>query len=312
MGGFHGWHRSLGDLSTLNVESYPEMLIKNAPARKEAEVASVHATPQRQEHHASDFRILVTESEILDKSKGDPLGKLFTVLQTTWFIVQYLERWVTHQPRMQLEVMTLAYAALNILVYALWWDKPLNIQEPIDVHGRASTPVDGRTNGLHGIRPVLVDALKLPFQEEAADSLDDIFYAMVFPLVGILFGGVHCFAWWFPFPTVQEKVLWRVCAVYCTTTPCLLTISWFILYAPYGRLPGWVNDALEALRDLLVKFHALCLRNSVRIVSSHILPWIPYIACRVILVILTFTSLRAPPPGIYKATSWPSFLPHFG
>lgn len=76
----------------------------------------------------------MTKSEIKDKSKGNP----FAVLQTAWFIAQYLERWAAGQPRTQLEVMTLAYAVLNILIHCLWFEKPLNVQKSIDVSGRAS------------------------------------------------------------------------------------------------------------------------------------------------------------------------------
>jgi hypothetical protein len=38
----------------------------------------------------------------------------------------------------------------------------------------------------------------------------------------------------------------------------------------------------------------------------------PHVTCRIILVVLTFTSLRAPPAGVYEATPWTSFLPHSG
>ena len=141
MGGFDGWGTSLPYLHA-HPASYPQMFKEDAPAHTEAELT----TPSSTEHRPSDPKISVTESEILDKSKGDPLGKLFTALQTTWFIAQYLERWIAHQPRTQLEVMTLAYAALNILIYALWWEKPLNMQEPIDVHGRSSALDEDHTH----------------------------------------------------------------------------------------------------------------------------------------------------------------------
>jgi hypothetical protein len=62
-----------------------------------------------------------SEKEIRDRSKGDALAKLIVVLQTLWFIAQYLGRWFDHLPRTQLEVMTLAYAALAVAVYRLWW-----------------------------------------------------------------------------------------------------------------------------------------------------------------------------------------------
>jgi len=210
--------------------------------------------------------------------------------------------------------MTLAYAALNILIYALWWEKPLNIQKPIDVHGRSSARDEDRTHGLHGVGAVLGRASRMP-------SWDDeyfAFFSMVFPLVGILFGGIHCFAWWFPFPSSPEKVLWRVCAVYCTAAPCLISITCFIRLAPYGQFPEWVNHVLGILNDLLERNYDLtsafvsAQSSEVQVVFTATLPLIPYVTCRVILVVLTFTSLRAPPPGVYEATSWPSFLPHFG
>ena len=319
MGGFEGWGRSLGPFrqrcgrgTETALESYPEMLKRDTPVL-EAELAQNPATPPRQEENqASDFRILVTESEILDKSKGDPLGKLFTVLQTTWFIIQYLERWITHRPRTQLEVMTLAYAALNILIYALWWGKPLNIKEPIDVGGRASAVVIRRTEELRGLGPVLAAAFKMPFTDERGIAVrdDSVFFSIIFPVVGIIFGGVHCFAWWFPFPTSQERLLWRVCAVYCTATPCLVTVVCFIGFAPYSRFPEWINAVLKALLRWYRQLTGWTGRE--RGTLGAILPFVPYMACRIILVVLTFTSLRAPPPGIYEATLWPTFLPHFG
>lgn len=309
MGGFHGWDKSLYPVSRLNDESYPEMLKRDAPP-------DPTAPPTR----ASDFRILVTESEILDKSKGDRLGKLLTVLQTTWFIAQYLERWAAHLPRTQLEVMTLAYAALNILIYALWWRKPLNIEEPIDVNGRASAVVDGRTKGLHGVLQVLGGALRLPHLEDGATWDDQFFFSGVFPVVGILFGGVHCLAWRFPFPTGQEKVIWRVCAVYCTASPFFLPIVYFLGGAPYNRFPRWVNNIFVALSNLLQMLDGLLrfsasLRRLGRVANNIVassFPLILYVVCRIILIVLTFTSLRAPPAGVYETTSWIHFLPHFG
>ena len=310
MGGFDGWGTSLRHLR-VHPASYPHMFKEDSLAYTEADLTKPPSTEDR----PSDPQISVTESEILDKSKGDPLGKLFTAIQTTWFIVQYLERWITHQPRMPLEVMTLAYAALNILIYALWWEKPLNIQEPIDVRGRSSARDEDRTRGLHGVGAVLGRASRLPF---SGDDVDVIIFSIVFPLVDILFGGIHCFAWWFPFPSGPEKVLWRVCAVYCTATPCLVIITSLFDGAPYSRFPRWINYLLGVLGDLIRSFHLLVSRlvsaqsDDTQIVITAALPLIPYIACRVILVVLTFTSLRAPPPGVYEATSWPSFLPHFG
>lgn len=69
----------------------------------------------------------VTEEEISDKSKGDLLTKLLVVLQTTWFAVQCVARWMVHLPVTELEIMTFSFAVLNFITYALWWQKPLSV-----------------------------------------------------------------------------------------------------------------------------------------------------------------------------------------
>jgi len=241
MGGFYKSGKRLKSLSSLDADLYPELLRKENPTRNPDEISPHPDAPLIEESYPSKYRILVTESEILDKSKSDPLGKLFTVLQTTWFVAQYLERWVAHQPRSQIEVMTLAYAALNILVYALWWDKPLNVQEVIDVGGRASPSV-GRTEGISAGYII----------EDAGNSIVeggswDIFtLTVLFPAVGSLFGGVHCFAWSFPFPTGREKVLWRVCAIYCTASPLILAAVGAaendVIHRSVSNCIAWLSD----------------------------------------------------------------------
>ncbi|KAF8331719.1 uncharacterized protein EI90DRAFT_2871186, partial [Cantharellus anzutake] len=75
----------------------------------------------------------ITKKQILDRSKGDPFSKFIIVVQLLWFITQYIGQWASHLQRSQLETMTLAYAALCIFLYVLWWHKPVNIQFPIHV-----------------------------------------------------------------------------------------------------------------------------------------------------------------------------------
>ncbi|KAF9445880.1 hypothetical protein P691DRAFT_805045 [Macrolepiota fuliginosa MF-IS2] len=88
----------------------------------------------------------ITEEEIRDKSKGDFLTKLFVVIQTTWFIVQCIARWITHLPVTELEILTLSFAVLNIATYVLWWEKPQNIS----VGMRLRLKPGLKHNGTHG------------------------------------------------------------------------------------------------------------------------------------------------------------------
>ncbi|KAF9470555.1 hypothetical protein BDN70DRAFT_998899 [Pholiota conissans] len=75
--------------------------------------------------------IRITEEDIQDRSKGDIISKTIIILQTTWFIVQCIARWSQHFPVTELEIVTLGFAMLNGITYALWWNKPQNVGRPV-------------------------------------------------------------------------------------------------------------------------------------------------------------------------------------
>ncbi|PPQ78715.1 hypothetical protein CVT25_010718 [Psilocybe cyanescens] len=70
----------------------------------------------------------VTEEDLADKSKGDFLSKGLVVLQTTWFITQCIARGVQGLSLTELEIVTMAFASMNAVMYFLWWHKPLDVQ----------------------------------------------------------------------------------------------------------------------------------------------------------------------------------------
>ncbi|KAF8644492.1 hypothetical protein AX16_008432 [Volvariella volvacea WC 439] len=73
----------------------------------------------------------VSEEEIQDKAKGDFLSKTVVVMQTSWFVLQCIARHAQSLVLTELELVTLAFATLNIITYFLWWSKPLNAGYPI-------------------------------------------------------------------------------------------------------------------------------------------------------------------------------------
>ncbi|TFK70504.1 hypothetical protein BDN72DRAFT_536481 [Pluteus cervinus] len=75
-----------------------------------------------------DLRL--TQEDIEDRSKGDVLSKGLVGLQTTWFIFECLARWQQDLPLTELEVVTVAFAVLNVFTYLFWWRKPLNVNRP--------------------------------------------------------------------------------------------------------------------------------------------------------------------------------------
>ena len=72
-----------------------------------------------------------TTAEIEDRSKGDALWK---ILQTTWFLMQCIARGQQRLALTELELIALALASLNAVTFAIWWHKPLGVQEPVKIY----------------------------------------------------------------------------------------------------------------------------------------------------------------------------------
>ena len=81
----------------------------------------------------------VTATAIEDRSKGDALSKVIAILQTTWFIVQCIARGQQQLALTELELITLALASLNAVTFAIWWHKPLGVQDPVQIYLKVET-----------------------------------------------------------------------------------------------------------------------------------------------------------------------------
>ncbi|KAF9007180.1 hypothetical protein BDQ17DRAFT_1222892, partial [Cyathus striatus] len=70
----------------------------------------------------------ISQKEIEDRSKGDFLAKGVALVQTTWFTVQCIARGVQRIPVTKLELVTLSFSVLNLIMYFFWWNKPLDVR----------------------------------------------------------------------------------------------------------------------------------------------------------------------------------------
>jgi hypothetical protein len=104
----------------------------------------------------------LSKAEIEDKSKGDAISKGLVILQTGWFVTQCIARGAQGLPITELELATVAFAALNFAIYLLWWEKPQNVQRGVRVYKKRRTeePVDdGDIESTVGFWGALGDAL---------------------------------------------------------------------------------------------------------------------------------------------------------
>jgi hypothetical protein len=119
----------------------------------------------------------ISKAEIEDKSKGDAISKSAVILQTGWFVTQCIARGVQGLPITELELVTVAFAALNFIIYLLWWNKPLHVQRGVRVYKKRMTEEtvdDGDVEATVGFLDALGDALSdLPAAIVRGPSLNE-------------------------------------------------------------------------------------------------------------------------------------------
>jgi hypothetical protein len=113
-------------------------------------------------------------------------------------------------------------------------------------------------------------------------------------LCGMVFGAFHWLAWNSAFPTQVQQTLWHAASLVMTFVPVACTIFCFI-------------DAFRHRFSHEI-FHSFRPSLKIRLISLPLLA--TYVVARLIVLVLTFLSLRSPPAGIYDAICWTSLVPH--
>ena len=70
-----------------------------------------------------------------------------------------------------------------------------------------------RSQRLQRCHRLTIGDMKVPtFYSKDNDMIDPLGFFIFFPVVSIIFGGIHC-AGWFDFPSSDEAMLWRMLLV---------------------------------------------------------------------------------------------------
>jgi hypothetical protein len=105
--------------------------------------------------------------------------------------------------------------------------------------------------------------------------------------VGVVFGGIHCAAWQFQFPSYIERLLWKISAISVTGGPILIGLFFTLITnttSSWTKTLGFVGFAFVLIL---------------------------YIFVRLTLIVLSFMTLRSLPPGAFHTADWTHFIPHF-
>ncbi|PBK58753.1 hypothetical protein ARMSODRAFT_967466 [Armillaria solidipes] len=127
--------------------------------------------------------------------------------------------------------------------------------------------------------------------------------------VGSLFGGFHCAAWSFYFPSHAEMFLWRISSV--AVLIGLLAASLLPCYhlIRSGNALMWAHNLDVRRRNPQWNVNTYTLVQFILTVISCA-GIIAYIVGRMALVILAFMQLRSLPQLAYYTAQWTTYIPH--
>jgi len=259
--------------------------------------------------------ISTTEQDIKDRSKGDALSKGIALLQVLWFVAQCIARGVGHNSISGLELVTLGFASLNVVLYLIWWYKPLNVtwavcitaQQPNRGEAKDAIPaITKKPFALSAGWKVFESAVEVLLGEGIPPSIHDSARrvpmlwtgplrdsqragaAVAVAVLAMLFGAIHCIAWSLFFPSQVERYLWRISSVAIAGIPALFLLDTCIIFITGGS-----------------KFY--------RLISGYVifpLGVTVYVLARMVLLLESLISLRALPPDVYHTVQWTSLIPH--
>ncbi|THU93039.1 hypothetical protein K435DRAFT_967452 [Dendrothele bispora CBS 962.96] len=286
--------------------------------------------------------INITQDEITARSKTDFLTKSIAVIQTTWFILQCIARVAEGLVVTDLEVVTVAFALLNIATYVLWWNKPQRIRYPVKIdycRRHATSKVKVKDDRKGGVKVILATPWKsfTGWIEETWKESNE--YSWPVHVIFFLLKDVPlCNTFWNSildlssdqgsyqtglesdpsslYPTIISLFLvfgGIHCAPWDSTFPTHIEQSLWRVSAvtvtafPLVMLLFTVIVAFLAAYDskMAIKMISVMLLFT----DLFLLP-LAYIWARITLIVIAFMELRALPPGAYQTVDWARFIPH--
>jgi hypothetical protein len=126
-------------------------------------------------------------------------------------------------------------------------------------------------------------------------------------MMGTIFGAIHCVAWNTTLPSTSESLMWRSCSLVVAVVPVFL--------ASLTRL----EETVETVETVGASFsrkklQELETRNWTKYIVYYtaFTIFVPaYVVARLVLIVLSFTTLRALPPGAFVDVDWSMYIPHF-
>ena len=218
----HSFYANMGGL--LYIEPYDE-----STGRPVTHPATAHGIVEECRDEAyfllKDF--ILEKRDIEDKSKVDWLLKAIAVSQILRLTLDVATRGIANLPVTQLEIATVAFSLMAVATYVANWGKPKDIVEPTVLR----RPIffsnwrysNDKRNFQGFVKRLLAPSLGSysVFHEDRKRIKNNTIWmegdtpliAGLMAISSLIFGGLHCLAWNFDFPTGAELALWRIASL---------------------------------------------------------------------------------------------------
>ena len=256
----------------------------------------------------------LSKDELKSRGKGDWIIKLIAIVQIIWFVVQTLVRAIQHFQTTALEIMTVAFVFCSVFIYGFSFNQPQDVEYPVFIEvSDAALATDGTTSTADTKMPATDETKPTQKSEKSIHELEggetapapfhgriaasqyvpgwvaSTVPVLLFLLFACGFGAIHCLAWNSPFPTLKERLAWRICAA--TTTALPVSAMLIAIMAVFDSVE---DTPLAVLAYFLTFSMALA-----------------YILGRTTIIVLAFMGLRALPVNALRTIDWNNYIPHF-
>jgi hypothetical protein len=90
---------------------------------------------------------ILDDRSIADRSKADSLAKLLVCAQAFWMVLNLIGRKLDGLPNTLIELNVVVHVVVMVVVYGLWWDKPLGVTTPVILNASTNS-YDGQILGM--------------------------------------------------------------------------------------------------------------------------------------------------------------------
>ncbi|KAF8535523.1 hypothetical protein BDD12DRAFT_751767 [Trichophaea hybrida] len=293
---------------------------------------------------------LLKDDDIKDRSKADSLGKLLVCVQALWMVVNCIARKASHKPTTLIELNVIVHVVVAVVVYGLWWYKPLAVANPslLRLQPKSTTqqPVEAEKDSpglreeallaflLLSYRGSFYGLVRYDFDFDVVEN-----YALMFMtgLLSCFYAGSHASAWSSHFPTYIERWIWRgacICIAAGVPVICALYVfrkgvAFFIhkVKAHRHSVYNWMRGRHQQNKDSkwILSIFSFSMRLDDRLDNLHDvvvelgrlvyyfffgLAAFLYILSRLFIPLEAFISIRSLPVGAFDTVNWVEYWPH--